>query len=271
MERCRRWEDARWQDCSPESMADVIAVLPVAAVEQHGPHLPLGTDAMIMEGYLERVHERLPDDLDVRFLPTLAIGTSSEHLAFPGTLTLQPETLLRVLADIGDSVARSGCRKLVLLNSHGGNSSVIDIAARELRVRHSMLAVTVSWQRFGYPDGMFSDQEIEHGIHGGDIETSLMLAFRPDLVRTEHIADFPPRSIDMARDNNWLRAGRPAGFGWMAQDLSDSGAMGNAALASAGKGEACADYGATAFIELLQDVDEFDLRHLPEKPPERFA
>ena len=266
MARYRRWEDATWQDCSPDLMTGAIAVLPVAAVEQHGPHLPLGTDAMIMEGYLERVHERLPADLDVRFLPMLAIGTSNEHLAFPGTLTLRPETLLRVLADIGDSVARSGCKKLLFLNSHGGNSSVIDIAARELRIRHGLLAVTVSWQRFGYPDGLFDEQEIEHGIHGGDIETSLMLAFRPDLVRMEHIADFPPRSIDMARDNNWLRAGRPAGFGWMAQDLSDTGAMGNAALASSEKGEACADYGATAFIELLQDVDVFDLRQLRERP-----
>lgn len=266
MARYRRWEDATWQDCSPDLMTGAIAVLPVAAVEQHGPHLPLGTDAMIMEGYLERVHERLPADLDVRFLPMLAIGTSNEHLAFPGTLTLRPETLLRVLADIGDSVARSGCKKLVFLNSHGGNSSVIDIAARELRIRHAMLTVTVSWQRFGYPDGMFDEQEIEHGIHGGDVETSLMLAFRPDLVRAENIANFPPRSIAMARDNNWLRAGRPAGFGWMAQDLSESGVMGNAALASPEKGEACADYGATAFIELLQDVEVFDLRQLREGP-----
>jgi creatinine amidohydrolase len=204
----------------------------------------------------------LPRGLGVRFLPVLMIGTSNEHLAYPGTLTLQPETLLRVLADIGDSVARSGCRKVIFVNSHGGNSAVIDIATRELRIRHTMLAVGVSWQRFGYPDGLFSPGELEHGIHGGDIETSLMLAFRPELVRHESIADFPSASIGMSRDNNWLSAGRPAGFGWMAQDLSATGAMGDASLASAEKGEACADYGATAFIELLQDVESFDLAAL---------
>ena len=261
-----QWTDAVWRDMSGEQLSNTIAVLPVAAIEQHGPHLPLGTDAMIMEGYLSRVMERLPPGLDVRFLPILSIGTSNEHRAFPGTLTLQPETLLRVLADIGDSVARTRCRKLVFVNSHGGNSSVLDIAARELRLRASMLAVTVSWQRFGYPDGMFSEQELEHGIHGGDIETSLMLAFRPDLVRRDTIADFPSASIRMAQDNNWLRAGRPASFGWLAQDLSTTGAMGNASVARAEKGEACADYGATAFIELLQDVESFDLRQFQNGP-----
>ena len=258
----RQWVDARWEDFSGDDMAASMAVLPLAAVEQHGPHLPLGTDAMIMEGYLERVLERLPVAMRVRLLPMLAIGTSNEHVSYPGTLTLQPETLLKVLADIGDSVARTGCRKLIFLNSHGGNSAVIDIAARELRLRAKMLAVTVSWQRFGYPDGMFSDIELEHGIHGGDIETSLMLAFRPDLVHSDHIANFPPDSITMARDNAWLRAGRPAGFGWLSQDISATGAMGDATLASAEKGEACADYGATAFIELLQDVEAFDLAGL---------
>ncbi|MGE3247207.1 MAG: creatininase family protein [Beijerinckiaceae bacterium] len=236
-----------------------IAVLPVAAVEQHGPHLPLGTDAMIMEGYLARVMPLLPDDLDVRFLPLQAVGTSNEHVAFPGTLSLQPDTFMRVIADLGESIARAGCRRLVMLNSHGGNSSVLDIAARELRLRHGMLVVTASWQRFGYPPGLFTAEELEHGIHGGDIETSLMLTFRPELVRRDHIADFPPASLAMAREHTWLRAGRPAGFGWLAQDLSESGAMGNASLASAEKGEACAVHGAAAFVELLQDVLRFEL------------
>lgn len=260
-----QWSDDRWADVAAADTGR-IAVLPVAAVEQHGPHLPLGTDAMIMEGYLARVFERLPEDIDVRFLPSLTVGTSGEHIAFPGTLTLAPETLLRLIADLGDSVARAGCRKLVLLNSHGGNSSVLDIAARELRLRHRMLCVPVSWQRFGYPDGLFSAEELQHGIHGGAVETSLMLAFRPDLVRQDQIENFPSASIAMARDNNWLGAGRPVGFGWLAQDLSASGAMGNASLASAENGEACADYGATAFIELLRDVESFDLAQLGAGP-----
>ena len=128
---------------------------------------------------------------------------------------------------------RAGCRKLVLLNSHGGNSALLDVIAHDLRARLGMLVVLASWRRFGAPDGLFSADEQAHGIHAGEIETSLMLSFRPDLVREEEAADFRPESVAMERDFNWLRAGRPTGFGWMSQDLSASGAMGNAAAADA--------------------------------------
>ena len=262
MRKTHFWSELTWRDLQSRDMGRTIAVLPVAAVEQHGPHLPLGTDAMIMEGYLARVLERMPADLDALFLPVQQVGTSNEHVDFPGTLSFSPETFLRIIADLGASIARAGCRKLVLVNSHGGNSAALDIAARELRRLHRMLVVTVSWSRFGYPDDLFSDVEKAHGIHAGDIETSLMMAFRPELVRDDLIADFPPTSIAMEKQFNWLNAGRPAGFGWMAQDLSDNGAMGNASLASREKGEALADYGATAFVELLRDVEAFDLASL---------
>jgi creatinine amidohydrolase len=255
-----------WPDFHQRDMSRCIAVLPVAAVEQHGPHLPLGTDAMIMQGYLDRVLARMPADLDALFLPLQRIGTSNEHIDFPGTLTFSPQTLTRMLVEIGESVARSGCRKLVIVNSHGGNSSVIDTATRELRRAQNMLAVAVSWARFGYPDGMFADSERIHGIHAGDIETSLMLEFRRDLVRDSLRANFVPATVSMEKDYSWLNAGRPAGFGWMAQDLSESGAMGNASIATAAKGESAADYGATAFIELLRDVEAFDLTALMPGP-----
>lgn len=266
MRKTHFWSDLTWRDLQDRDVSRTIAVLPVAAVEQHGPHLPLGTDAMIMEGYLARVLERMPADLDALFLPVQQLGTSNEHVDFPGTLSFSPETFLRIIADLGASMSRAGCRKLVLVNSHGGNSAALDIAARELRRLHRMLAVTVSWSRFGYPDGLFSDAEKAHGIHAGDIETSLMMAFRSELVRDELIADFPPASIAMEKQFNWLNAGRPAGFGWMAQDLSDNGAMGNASLATREKGEALADYGATAFVELLRDVEAFDLASLGAGP-----
>ncbi len=262
----RLWAEWTWRDFEARDMSRCIAVLPLAAIEQHGPHLPAGADAMIMEGYLQRTLARLPADLDVLFLPVQQVGASPEHIAFPGTLSLSPETLLRLICDIGDCVARTGCRKLVIANSHGGNSAVIDIAARELRLRHGMLAVAASWARFGYPDGLFDEEEKSHGIHGGAVETSLMLAFRRDAVREEEIANFEPASVAMSRDFTWLNAGRPVGFGWMAQDLSDNGAMGNAEAASAERGDSCADYGATAFIELLRDVEAFDLANLPEGP-----
>jgi creatinine amidohydrolase len=262
----RHWSELTGPDIRATDMARVIAVLPLAAIEQHGPHLPLGTDMFIMEGYLGRVLQRLPADLPVVFLPVQTIGTSQEHSAFAGTLSLTDQAALSGWAALTDGVARTGCRKLVLLNSHGGNSALIDRLALDLRVRLNMLAVTASWTRFGYPDGLFSTEEVAHGIHAGEVETSLMLAFRPDLVRMDEAENFRPVSLDFERDFAWLRTARPAGFGWMAQDLSASGAAGNAAAASAEKGEAAADYGATAFIELLQDVEMFDLARLDDGP-----
>jgi creatinine amidohydrolase len=254
----RLWTELTSTDLDSADMAEVIAVLPIAAIEQHGPHLPLGTDAFIMDGYLERVHARLPADLPVVFLPVQRIGCSGEHRDFSGTLSLSARTALSAWTELAEAVAATGCRKLVIVNSHGGNSSLIDILAHELRAAHGLFVVMAAWQRFGYPDGLFSEEERLHGIHGGAIETSLMLCFRPDLVRRGQLRNFVPKSIAMEQDFTWLRTGRPAGFGWMAQDISSSGAAGDASLATAEKGEACADYGATAFVELLGDVESFD-------------
>lgn len=243
-----------------------IAVLPVAAVEQHGPHLPVGVDTYIAEAYLARVRALLPANFPAVFLPVQAVGASDEHRAYPGTLTLLPETALAVFIEIGESVHRAGIRKLVIINSHGGNIALIDLAARQLRVRHTMLAVHCSWGRFGYPEGLFSPAERTHGIHGGEIETSIMLAAHPELVRRDKIADFTPSTYAMERDYAFLRADFPAGFGWMTQDLQASGAAGDASLATAEKGEAALDHGARAFIELLQDVEKFDLQRLAPGP-----
>ncbi|QBR72762.1 creatininase [Beijerinckiaceae bacterium] len=260
------WAEMTWTDFQPADMASTIAVLPLAATEQHGPHLPLGVDSFIMEGYIAQVIERLPSELQVLFLPVQNCGCSIEHNDFPGTLSLSASTVLAAWTEIGECVHRAGCRKLVLLNSHGGNSAILDIIAHDLRARLGMLVVMASWQRFGAPDGLFSTQETAHGIHAGEIETSLMLNFRPELVRMDEAGEFKSESIGMEREFNWLRSGRPTGFGWMSQDLSESGAMGDAGAASAHKGETCADYGATAFIELLQDIDGFDLTRLKGGP-----
>lgn len=266
MPRTRLWTEMSALAFSEADMANVIAVLPVAAVEQHGPHLPTGVDAFIMQGYLDRVIERLPDDLDALFLPIQSIGASQEHTNFPGTLSLPADVAVRAWTAIGESVARAGCRKLVIVNSHGGNSAILQQIALDLRARCDMLVVPVSWGRFGYGDELFGEQEQAHGIHGGDIETSLMLAFRPDLVRMDLAEDFRPSSLDMEKEFTWLRAIKPVGFGWMAEDLSLSGAMGDASIATSEKGETTADYGATAFIELLRDVEAFDLSLLGREP-----
>jgi creatinine amidohydrolase len=262
----RDWMDMTWQDFSGAHPARWIAVLPVAAVEQHGPHLPLGTDAAIAEAYLARARAALPPDLPVSFLPMLAIATSGEHRAFPGTLTLAPETVIRTLTEIGASVHRAGVRKLVIVSSHGGNAAAVSLAGRELRFRPGLFTAACSWSRFGYPEGLFTAEERAHGIHAGDIETSIMLAHRPDMVRAEHAGRFPSAALVMEAEFTWLRAERPAGFGWAIQDLHRSGAVGDASAASAAKGEAALAFGAHAFVELLIDVDRFDPARLEPGP-----
>ncbi len=264
----RYWADMTWTDFQSADMSGAIAVLPVAAVEQHGPHLPLGVDAVINEGYVRRVAERLPTDLPALFLPTQVVGVSSEHAGYPGTLTLSVECAIRVWTEIGDSVARTGCRKLVVMNSHGGNGAAIDATTLHLRRRWRMLAVHASWRRLGYPDALFSPRETTHGVHGGDCETSLMLALRPDLVRTGEVRDFPSAAEAIERDFALLRAKPPLGFAWAASDLNPAGAVGEADRATAAKGEGALAFGVERFIALLRDVHAFELARLADGPLE---
>jgi creatinine amidohydrolase len=261
----RDWAEMTWEDFAGANPS-WVAVLPVAAIEQHGPHLPLGTDAFIVEAYLAHVRKLLPEALNATFLPLQAVGTSHEHRAFTGTLSLAPETLIRALTDIAESVHHAGLRKLVFANGHGGNVAALDLVALDLRARLNMLAVPCSFSRFGHPDGLFAPDEVAYGIHGGDVETSIMLAARPDLVRKELAKNFVPASAAMEREFKQLRAGEPVGFGWMSQDLNPSGAIGDATLATAAKGEATLAYGARAFVELLEDVARFDLARLTQGP-----
>lgn len=253
------WSDLTSTDFRTRHMGRAIAVLPVAAVEQHGPHLPVGVDALIARGYLDRVGPLVPEELDVLLLPLQSVGLSIEHGSFSGTLSLSPAAAMAAWTEIGAGVGRAGCRKIVLVTSHGGNGPVLDIVAQELRARHGMLAVATSWRRLGQPQGLLDHAELAHGIHAGAVETSLMLALRPDLVRMDNARDFLPRTVAMERDFALLRAGRPAAFAWMAEDLHPSGAMGNAAAASAAIGEALLDHGARAFVDLLREVDRFEL------------
>jgi creatinine amidohydrolase len=264
----RDWMEMAWADIAAagEAVRRWIAVLPLAAVEQHGPHLPLGVDAYIAEAYLARVRKILPEALPVTFLPVQRVGVSAEHLGYPGTLTLSAATAIKAWTEIGESLARAGLRKLLLVTSHGGNVAAMELAARDLRTRLGMLAVTVGWHRFGYPEGTFSGEERKHGIHGGDIETSLMLAAMPDAVRAERAAQATPATVAMAREFKWLGAYRPAGFAWMTQDLNATGAVGDATQASAAKGEAALAHGAQAFVELMREMDRFDLARLREGP-----
>src|SRR6202142_1965946 len=262
----RDWTDIHWPEISEAGPARWIAVLPLAATEQHGPHLPVGTDIMIAQAYLARVREVLPDTIPATFLPLQPVGISTEHIDYPGTLTLPSEVALKSWMALGESVARAGVKKLVMVTSHGGNSAAMTLVAQDLRAQQGLLAVTTGWFRFGAPEGLFSADELRHGIHGGAVETSIMLARYPEQVRVEAIADFRPASIAMEKDYRWLAAHRPAPFAWQAQDIHPSGAAGDAAQASGEKGHLLLDYGAAAFCELLADVDKFDPATLSASP-----
>ena len=265
----RYWQDMTTTDFARLDRARVIALLPVAAIEQHGPHLPVAVDACINQGLIEHLAARLPDDLPVTILPLMPIGKSNEHTAFPGTLTLSAETLIRLWTEIGESVARAGVRKLVILNSHGGQPQIMDIVARDLRVRLKMFVVALSYWGVGKPPGLFPDSEQRHGIHGGSGETSMMLYLRPDLVREAERRNFVPASIAWSREYSLLEAeGGRIGIGWMTQDLNADAACGDATDADAERGRRLLDLRARGLVTLLQEVDRFPLGALRRGPLE---
>ena len=240
-----------FQDLDPEQ---TIAVIPIAAIEQHGPHLPVSTDSSIMQGMLDTVIRTVSDDLDIRILPIQCVGKSNEHQHAPGTLTIPATTLIDHWIELGHSIARAGIRKVVLVNSHGGNEEVMGIVARELRVRARMLAVKTSWMRFGLPDGLYSETETSYGIHGGDVETSLMLHFRADLVAMDKAQTFVSAVTRAEGEFDLLRHTGSHAFAWIASDLNSNGAVGEANLATANKGEATAAHQAEGFLRLMRDV-----------------
>jgi creatinine amidohydrolase len=255
----RFWSELKSSEFAALDPNSTLAILPVAATEQHGPHLPVMTDTAIAEGMIATVLARLPDELNMLFLPIQAFGKSNEHLRSAGTITFSAENLARIWVEIGEGVHRAGLRKLVIVSSHGGNTDVVGIVARELRVRLNMLVATTQWRRFGLPAGLYSPFDSTHGIHAGDIETSLMLHFRPDLVDTTKAKLFPSKAAEMEKDYAHLRPAGQHGFGWIAQDLNPDGAVGDASIATAEKGRATAEHQADAFIALLRDVARFPL------------
>lgn len=262
MDKPRRrvwWDEFASREFAHLDPNTTIAILPIAAIEQHGPHLPVGVDAAINAGMLATLIARLPDDLDIRILPIQQVGKSNEHLRMPGTLTLPATTLIEAWTELGLSVARAGVRKLVFVNSHGGNEEVMGIVARELRVRANMLAVKSAWSRLGKPAGLFSEREQKFGIHGGDVETSLMLHFRPELVDMDRARDFPSVAEEDERSFDHLRPTGLTAYAWIAGDLNPDGAVGEAHKATADKGRLTAEHAAGEFIKLLYDVKKAKL------------
>lgn len=257
----RFWSQLTTRDFAALDPAATVAVLPLGATEQHGPHLPLGVDSALADGIVAAALPLLPAELPVLFLPTQQIGLSPEHARFPGTLTLSSGTLIRLWSEIGAGVARAGVRKLVFFNAHGGHSGAMDIVARELRAAHGLIVYSTSW--FNLPLGeagaQFSADEQRFGVHAGEMETSMMLALAPGQVAMAAARDFGSTSRQRAADYAILGNGRSAKLGWAMEDYNPEGAAGNAAAATAEKGRALVDASATQLAALLAEVSRLPL------------
>ena len=259
----RFWADLTTREFAQLDPVRTIAVLPVAATEQHGPHLPLSVDTVLADGVVAATLPHLPDELNVLFLPTQAVGLSPEHMQFPGTLTLKAETVIQLWTQLGESVARAGINKLVLLNSHGGQVGVMDIVARDLRARLGMLVYSVNW--FNLPlldaqgkdiNAQFSAEEHRFGIHAGEVETSMMLALNPERVQMALAQNFHSTSKDRAEKFPILGNGKSAKLGWQMQDYNPAGAVGNAAAATAAKGQAVVDAAGRSLADMLAEIGQ---------------
>ena len=253
------WTDFSASDFNNIDPAKTIAILPIAAVEQHGPHLPVGVDTIINQSMMELLAARAPAELDIRILPVQAIGKSNEHIWAKGTLSHKATNLIDAWTQIGLEVARAGVRKIIFVNSHGGNEEIMGIVARELRVQAGMLAVKSGW-RFT-PSGLLSDLERRHGIHGGDAETSLILHFRPDLVDMSRAENFVSIA---ARDEAEYKYLRPTGafghtYAWIASDINPGGAVGDASIATAEKGREIAEHNVASMLEVLAEIERMPL------------
>lgn len=266
----RFWAELATTDFAALDPANTVAVLPVGATEQHGPHLPLAVDQCLVDAIVARALPLLPAPLPVLVLPTQAVGYSPEHAQFAGTLTLPIETVIATWVALGECVARTGVKKLLLFNGHGGQASLLDIVARELRVRCKLIVYGCSWWNLPLGDavtGLFTPDEHRFGVHAGEIETSLMLALRPQQVRMAQAENFASTSRERAANHPILGNGRSAKLGWAIEDYSEHGAAGNAAAATAAKGEALLDAAARGLSALLQEMAQLPLSTLRDRPP----
>lgn len=271
------WSTHDFSQCKAAGLLEqTIAVLPVAATEQHGPHLPLRVDSALVDGIVAAALPHLAPEVPALFLPTQAIGLSPEHARFAGTLTLKAETTIRLWTDIGESVAASGVKKLVLFNSHGGQVGVMDIVARDLRARLGLLVYSVNW--FGLPllgplgedvNALFSAHEHRFGVHAGEVETSMMLALAPERVNMALAQNFSSSAEQRAAQFEILGNGKSAKLGWQMQDYNPHGAVGNAANASADKGHRVVDAAGRALARLLAEVHALPLSTLSERVAEQ--
>ncbi|MGO2391674.1 MAG: creatininase family protein [Halomonas sp.] len=228
-----------WQALTSSQLADIaqrdpVAVLVLGAIEQHGTHLPLATDLTIGLGLQAAMLEQLNESLNVICLPPISVGASDEHASFPGTLSLPAPLAIATLEAYGDSLAQTGIRRLVLLNSHGGNKAVMDIAGLTLRRRYAMRVVKATYTRLPPLEGGIDAEELRYGLHGGLLETAMMRHLAPSLVQLDHYQAAPTAA---PQGNALVSAEGAAAFAWLAEDLSAQGVAGDATHASAELGE----------------------------------
>ncbi len=245
-------------DIRAADTSDWIAVLPLGAHEQHGPHLPFETDTIIASGIACALAGNLPKKLSVTFLPTEPVGYSIEHMDFEGSQTLSFDEAVDRWVVVGEKLVSQGITKLMILNAHGGNSPLMTVVATELRVRFNMFCVATSWTRFIVAGDVVSHEEKAFGIHGGDIETSVVLALQPEQVKMELAENFDSFQETLTHDYKHLRAYGPHAFGWKAQDLNAAGVNGDASSATVAKGEALIAQAVNGLTELLEEMDRFD-------------
>lgn len=244
-----------WQDIDtmPDKQ-DVVLIQPVGAIEQHGPHLPLAVDSALGTAVVGRALAELSHQVPAYALPPLCYGKSNEHWHFPGTITLSASTLMAVLMDVAESVYRAGFRKLVLLNSHGGQPQVLEIVARDLHQAHAdfMVFPLFAWNVPHEAGAMLSEKEKQLGIHAGDAETSLMLAILPDQVRMDKAqAEYPPVSEGLLSMEGKLP------FAWTTQDLSRSGVLGDPTVATVEKGEKMLASVVAGWVQVIEEIYRF--------------
>lgn len=260
------WWDLTALDFARLDMHNIVAVLPVGAVEQHGPHLPVKVDSAISNGIIEEAVRNMAEDFPVLVLPTLSIGKSDEHIDYPGTLTISADTLAQLWFEVAHSAYRAGVRKIVFVNAHGGQPQIMEVVCRRLRIELGMMAVGCAWYSVTEMGDLFNKHELKHGIHAGEVETSMMLYLHGDLVDMVHAKHWESLSVGLEKKGGMLSPEGAVGFGWQAQDLHPSGACGNAAAADTERGEILVKRAATRIVTLLEEVSAFSMEHFANKP-----
>ncbi|NJN04134.1 MAG: creatininase family protein [Leptolyngbyaceae cyanobacterium SL_1_1] len=246
-----------WKDV--EAMPDkesVVILQPMGAIEQHGPHLPLAVDSAIAVSVIGQALEQLEAEVPAYALPPLYYGKSNEHWHFPGTITLSAQTLLAVLTEVAESIYRAGFRRLVFVNAHGGQPQVLEIAARDLHQRYTdfMVFPLFVWRAPHCAGDLLSDREKELGIHAGDAETSVMLSILPEQVRFEKAVKAYPEGLP---DHSLLSMEGALPFAWTTRDLSQSGVIGDATVATREKGDRIMASIAQGWVEVIRDIHRF--------------